>query len=179
MARGGGVQFKMIGARQLEANLNDLGKSLAKATLERALVRVGAPIVTAAKAHAPKGGTGLNEKKITSSFKLSAAQARQAGAQPKTRTTLYIGVRPSPVAHLIEFGTGPRWTTGGGDARRANARRKAGRHKPAYRGVMPPQPFMRPAWDGGKMGALDDLGVILGEEIEKTAARLGRRRAKG
>lgn len=177
MARDG-FQFKLIGARQLEANLNDLGPSLARATIDRALLRVSAPIVASAKAKAPKGGTGLNEEKITASTKLSASQKRQAGAQPKGRRTVYIGVRPSPVAHLIEFGTGPRWTTGKARKKRSKGAR-SGPHSPAYRGIMPPQPFMRPAWDEGKMGALTDLGVILGEEIEKTAARLGRRGARG
>ncbi len=172
------MTFKLVGARQLEANLNDLGPSLAAATIDAALLRVAQPIVASAKAKAPKGGTGINESKITASLTLSATQRRQAGAEPKGRRTVYIGVRPSPVAHLIEFGTGPRWTTG--KARKNPAKgAKSGSKTPAYRGVMPPQPFMRPAWDGGKMGALKDLGVILGEEIEKSAARLGRRRAKG
>lgn len=179
MARHKGMDFKLIGARQLEANLNDLGPALAAQTIDAALLRVAEPIVNAAKSKAPKGGTGLNEKKITASTQLSATQRRQAGAEPKTRRTVYIGVRPSPVAHLIEFGTGPRWTTGKRRARKAGRMASNANGTPAYRGVMPPQPFMRPAWDEGKMGALNDLGVILGEEIEKAAARLGRRQAKG
>jgi HK97 gp10 family phage protein len=43
---------------------------------------------------------------------------------------------------------------------------------------MPPQPFARPAWDAGKMKALDDVKTGLATEIEKTAARAAKRALK-
>ena len=43
----------------------------------------------------------------------------------------------------------------------------------------PPQPFARPAWDAGKMQALQDVKASLADEIEKTAKRAARKAAKG
>lgn len=172
--RGKGISFKMVGGKELEAALHALPGELQRPTLEAALMKVAGPIGQAAQAAAEASkDTGKNQQKIIVSPKLSRRQRQQAGPEPRSWTTVYIGVRPSPVAHLIEFGTGPRWTTGGGDARRRRAKRtlRMG-HRPAYRGIMPPSPFMRPAWDGGKMRALDELGVILGQEIEAAARRV-------
>jgi HK97 gp10 family phage protein len=42
----------------------------------------------------------------------------------------------------------------------------------------PPHPFARPAWDAGKMQALDDVKTGLATEIEKTAARAAKRALK-
>lgn len=42
----------------------------------------------------------------------------------------------------------------------------------------PPQPFARPAWDAGKMKALDDVKTGLATEIDKTAARAAKRALK-
>lgn len=38
-----------------------------------------------------------------------------------------------------------------------------------------PQPFMRPAWDGGVMRALNEIKRTLAEEIEKARKRLARK----
>lgn len=177
--RGRGITFKMVGAKELERALHDLPAELQRPVLLKALMEAGAPIAASAQAKASAAAgpdaTGKNAQKIMVSPLLSRRQRREAGPEPRDRTTVYIGVRPSPVAHLIEYGTGPRWTTGGGDERRARARRSIERgHKRAYRGIMPPSPFMRPAWDEGKMRALDDLGRILGREIEAAARRVRR-----
>lgn len=185
MARGRGIGFKLNGARDLGRALQQLPERLAKNTIDRALIRVGGPIADdaarIARANA-SGSTGKNASKVMVSKKLSRRQRREAG-RPDTRTrrTVYIGVRPSPVAHLIEWGTVDRWTTGVGDGRRREGHQEALKRlgfQPAFRGRMEAEPFMRPAWDRGKDKALDDLGRILGEEIEKTARRLARRQAK-
>lgn len=41
-----------------------------------------------------------------------------------------------------------------------------------------PQPFMRPAWEEEKHGALESLAGILGEEIDKAAKRAARKAAR-
>jgi hypothetical protein len=43
---------------------------------------------------------------------------------------------------------------------------------------MPARPFMRPAWEAGKMRALGAFGRLLWVEIEKAAKRLARKQAK-
>lgn len=41
-----------------------------------------------------------------------------------------------------------------------------------------PRPFMRPAWEKEKHGALDSLAGVLGEEIDKAAQRAARKAAR-
>lgn len=43
---------------------------------------------------------------------------------------------------------------------------------------MPAKPFMRPAWDANKDGALKIIAAELWAEIEKSAAKAARKRAK-
>lgn len=43
----------------------------------------------------------------------------------------------------------------------------------------PAQPFMRPAWDGGKEKLLTDFGDMLWERVNKAVARAARKAAKG
>ena len=66
------------------------------------------------------------------------------------------------LAHLVEFGTGPRF-------------QKSGR----YTGSVAPQPMLQPAWDMHKSQILEGLGKRLWDEIEKTMARRAKRAAKG
>lgn len=42
----------------------------------------------------------------------------------------------------------------------------------------PPEPFVRPAWDGGKDALLDGIGDDLWSEIEKAAARQAKKAAR-
>lgn len=42
----------------------------------------------------------------------------------------------------------------------------------------PPQPFVRPAWDGGKDELLDGIGADLWAEISKAAARQAKKAAR-
>jgi hypothetical protein len=43
---------------------------------------------------------------------------------------------------------------------------------------VPARPFMRPAFESEKMGALDLLGKLIWIQIEKAAARIARKTAK-
>jgi hypothetical protein len=40
---------------------------------------------------------------------------------------------------------------------------------------MPAQPFLRPAWDAGKRGVLNEFGRLLWAEIDKAAKRQARK----
>lgn len=42
----------------------------------------------------------------------------------------------------------------------------------------PAQPFMRPAWEAGKMGALDDFGAMMWVNVTKAVARAERKAAR-
>ncbi|MCG7508873.1 HK97-gp10 family putative phage morphogenesis protein [Mesorhizobium retamae] len=77
---------------------------------------------------------------------------RQAGLHKKqSPVEMFVGPGPDPAAHLAEFGS---------------------IHGPA-------QPFMRPAWDENKDQALETIANLTWLEIEKTAARLAKKAAKG
>lgn len=162
MARGPIARMRLVGARELEANLRELPVHLRKGAVTRSLRKVAEPIAEdAARRAETSRASGRNISKITVSTTLSRRQRRKSRRPGANERIVYIGVRPSPIAHLIEFGTGPRFNRRG-----------------AYRGRMPALPFMRPAWDAGKMEALDKFGQMLGAEIERTAARLARRNAR-
>ena len=64
-------------------------------------------------------------------------------------------------AHLVEFGTGPRYHESG-----------------RYVGEMPAQPFLRPAFDAEAAPSLDRLKPILASEIEKAVSRRAARAAR-
>ncbi len=169
------VKFELVGARDLARNLRELPEHLQKGAIRRGLLKVGQPIADDAE---QRLDAVRLKPRIAVASQLSKRQ-RAGQRREKGVTTVYIGVRPSSLAHLIEFGTTDRYTTGGGDGRGKRGRQaRALGMGGAYRGKMPANPFLRPAWDGGKDKALNDFGRILGAEIEATAKRLAKRNAK-
>jgi HK97 gp10 family phage protein len=156
------VTMKLHGAKELEAALNELPKRLAKTTLRRALVKAAEPVKNDAAARAGAIRPGL-AKSIALRPTLSRRQ-RKGRKKGPGEVEVFLGPSAARrgLAHLIEFGTGPR------------RQRTTGR----YTGVMPARPFMRPAWEAGKHGIVDRLGKILWEEIKRAADRLAKRQAK-
>lgn len=160
-------RMQLHGAKELEAALRQLPKRIGKGAIRRALKKAAQPIADDAKSRVPVGrnresGEHLQEN-IAVSTKLSKRQRRRSRARghDPNRVDVYIGAEPSRHAHLVEFGTGPRRTKSGKST-----------------GVMPAQPFMRPAWDAGKHRALRQFERDLWKEIEKSARNLARRQAK-
>ena len=92
--------------------------------------------------------TGYLGDHIDTGVRLSRRQARISPKQSDVE--VFAGATRTVQATLQEFGTS--------DA--------------------PPQPFARPAWDAGKMKALDDVKTGLAAEIQKTAARAAKRALK-
>lgn len=170
------LAMEMVGARELEAEFKEIAAAngrperFIKNTIRRSLKRVSKPIVAHAKRLAPRSldadGPHMADK-IAVSSTLSRRQRRQQGfgaynsLKDKRAVHLYIGAGPRGPAVLAEFGTGPRYTKSG-----------------HYTGVMPAQPFMRPAWEAGKHKLLREFSADLWVEIEKTAARARRRQMK-
>jgi hypothetical protein len=98
-----------------------------------------------------------------SSASLSSRQKKVSRVRRMpSEVTVYVGSRPLRHAHLVEFGSGPRYS------------RKTG----AFRGSMPATPYARPGFDSSHREVLARYGSILGKEIERTATRLARRAAK-
>ena len=153
------VKMRLEGADELIAALRALPDALTKKVVERALMKAAQPIAADAKSRAPRK-TGKLAAKIDVSAKLSKRQRR--GRDSKGLAEAFVGASPARHAALLEFGTGPR------------RQKKTGRDT----GQGPAKPFLRPAWESGKMAALDAIGEALWTEIEKAATHLGRKAAK-
>lgn len=159
------VRMRLHGAKELEAALRNLPKRVGKAAVRRALVKAGTPVAQDAASRVSAVKPAL-EPAVAVKTTLSRRQRRGRRKIPGA-VEAFIGVTAAGrgVAHLIEFGTGPR-------------HHKSGKST----GQMPARPFMRPAWESGKHKVLDDFARLLWVEIEKAAKRLAKkatRTAKG
>ena len=116
------------GLKELEAKLAKLSQGHGKGAMRNALRKVAKPIAKAAEAAAPVASGGL-KKSIKVSTRLNKSQAtQQKREEGKHAVDLFIGAT-SRHGGLVEFGT----------------------EKTA------PQPFLAPAWDGGKDQLFADL----------------------
>ena len=162
------TSLKLFGARELDNMLKAMKASTAKTVTKRAMVKALEPVAVAARAAAPRlsGGGPHMADKIAASTTLSKAQLREGrklsgGFDVGGRDTALAYVGPeSALAHLVEFGTGPRFLKNG-----------------KFVGIMPPNPFMRQAWDATKGAVLDGLTDLLRAEIEKSLTRAAKRTA--
>ena len=158
----------VTGLREIEQAMEGLTKAAGRGVLRRAGIKALEPMAEDARGRAPDdpATTGFDLKKsITVGTKLSRSQRkalRKAGG--KSAVEVYMGPGPLPQAIPSEFGTSP-FTNGGIFAGTQNPGVKA-------------QPYMRPAWDGGKDRLLNDLKDELWAEIEKAAARAARKAAR-
>lgn len=144
-----GVKVHVEGLKELEQALQQLPKANTKAVLQRTLKEAGEPVAKTARSLAPEH-LGYLREGIDVSTRLSSRQSKLH--KKHSPVEMFIGPGPDPAAHLQEFGTGP-----GHQA----------------------QPFMRPAWDQHKNEVLDIIANRTWLEIEKTAARLAKKAAKG
>lgn len=155
------VKLRLEGAKELDRVLQGLAASTGRGITRRALTRALEPVAEAARALAPRD-EGKLAAHIGVSSRLTRRQAREMRGQTgRDVQFMYVGPEWAS-AHLVEFGTGPRF-------------KKSGQ----YVGVMPPQPFMRPAWDAKRDEVLARLTDDIRAEIDKTLARLAARAAKG
>ncbi|SFS52657.1 hypothetical protein SAMN04488050_102118 [Alloyangia pacifica] len=155
--------MKMSGFREIEKALARLPAGAAKGVARRAMRDELKPVAATANAFWP----GSSDDVFRIGSRLSKGQ-RGASAVPTGRsvTNLFVGSpggrNGTPEAHLIEFGTGPRF-------------QKKGR----FTGSVAPQPMLQPAWDMHKQSMLEGLGARLWGEIEKTMDRRAKRASRG
>jgi len=147
----------VTGLRQIEAAMDDLTLASGRGVLRRAGLNALKPVAEAARAMAPNNSaTGAPDLQsgIGVGTQLSKRQKginRRLVKNGKASAEVYAGAGPDPAAHNQEFGN-------------------------VNHG---PQPFMRPAWDGGKRQVLEDIKKELWAEISKAAKRAARKRARG
>lgn len=145
--------MKVDGFREMERQLARLKQSTAKGVVRRVLKQTLAPVADTADAYSP-------HFQIAVTTRLSPRQRGLARSDFVGHVvSMYVGPvtqdgSHAPHAHLVEFGTGPRYHASG-----------------KYVGAMPPDPFMRPAWEAHRATILDDLGRKMWTEIEKALAR--------
>lgn len=142
------MKVKVEGLRELEAALAELPKATGKNVLRRVLIKAAQPIEADAAAAAPEL-TGRLRRDVSTGTRLNRRQAAMARRLGKSEVEVHVGVN-DPAGVQNEFG---------------NAHQR-------------PQPFLRPAWDANRQGALETISSDLGAEIAKSAARLARRAAR-
>lgn len=177
--------LKVRGIDDLQAALDDLGKRLGRSVLERSLRRASAPMLAAAKSFAPydegdlEGSLKIVRQVSSDPGKAAFAATMQAGGdRAAARAALRTAYREQGgavaelvlgpdladggnLAHIVEFGTGPRYQKNG-----------------KYVGEMPAQPFLRPAFDAESGPTIERLKPILMTEIEKAVQRRAARAAR-
>jgi HK97 gp10 family phage protein len=162
------VTMDLEGFSELENLLDQLSNAAGKGVLRRSLKKAAQPTADLMNSYAPKGPTGNLKGSIIVGTKLSKSQAgkhRKLVRGDKASVEMFVGADHNLSgrhAHLVEFGTGPRF------------HEKTGRAV----GAMPPQPFVRPAWDQDRTAMLARLSQELWGEIEKTIARAQRKAAR-
>ncbi|MHA6641346.1 HK97-gp10 family putative phage morphogenesis protein [Mesorhizobium sp. A623] len=144
-----GFSVHVDGLKELEQALKQLPKANAKRVLNKTMKEAGQPVAKTARALAPEHMGYLRES-IDVSTKLSGRQRKLH--KKLSPVEMFIGPGPDPAAHLQEFGSGP-----GHQA----------------------QAFMRPAWGQHKNEVLDTIANRTWLEIEKAAARLAKKAARG
>ena len=156
------VKMKVTGFRELEKALADLPRGTAKGVSSRAMKKELQPVADMANAFWP--GSSDDVFRITSRISRTQMGDSQMKFAPNI-VNMFVGAPGgrfgTPQAHLIEFGTGPRY-------------HKSGR----YVGQVSPTPMLQPAWDAHKHRILEGLGKRLWDEIEKTMARRAKKAAK-
>lgn len=140
---------RVDGLKDLDRALGELPKATAKATLRRVLKDAAEPVARTARRLAPKDDYHLHDS-IDVSAKLTRRQAALHRKQGgRAFQEMFVGAN-DPADVQQEFGNDQH----------------------------PAQPFMRPAWDAEKRGVLDHISNALWGEIEKSAKRLAKKRAR-
>lgn len=148
------ASLKISGFKEIDALLESMPRQLAGQGVTAGLRKALQPVAAAARSYAP----GSLDTRIRIAPTIKAGQQGQSLEKPGPgKRVMYVGAT-APHAHLVEFGTGPRY-------------HKSGK----YVGIMTPDPFLRPAWDAHKDEVLATLAQAIKEEIAKA---IGRRVAK-
>jgi HK97 gp10 family phage protein len=173
-----GVSVKVEGLRELEASLKQLPKATARNVLKRVLVKAGQPIAEQAARLAPDDPrTGAPD--LHTSIAVSAKVRNDVGKAAFAKVLREGGSRDDAVSALRgarreakgagSFATmfiGPTVDSFYGKFQEFGTVKQAA------------QPFMRPAWDANKEGALATIRGELGAEIDKAAKRVAKRAAR-
>jgi len=157
------VGLTLEGGKQLDAALDELKYTTARAVARRAMKKALEPVAQTARALVAKR-SGRLASSITVVPRVKKSQ-RAIARRDKSSDTRVMYVGPSgyngALGYLVEWGSGPR------------------HHKDGkYSGIMPAQPFLRPAWDAHRTLVLALLQEQLRVAIDKAAARARKKALK-
>ena len=145
------VQLK--GFRELEAALAALPKATGRNTLRRVAKGALQPIADRAQGMAPVESGDLRVS-IVVSEKRTKRVTRQGRFDKNTGIEMAMG--PMSGKGVLNYATWAEFGKNGA----------------------PAQPYLRPAWDGGKRGALEYIILNLDKEIAKASARVAKKAAR-
>ena len=143
------VKVTIEGLAEVKTALRALPDATAKTVVRRVLRSRGEPIAARARRLVPVEEGELRDS-IAVSTRLSRRQRARRRKFDPNDIEVYIGAGPLPQAHLQEFGT---------------------EHSLA-------QPFLRPAWDGGKREVLESIREDLWAEIANSVRHAARKKRK-
>ena len=146
------ARFKISGFEGVEAALRELKKPTAKAVVRRVLKAALEPVAVAARTLAPVAEGELRDSIVVSSTLNRSARRKEPKAsagEKATRVTMYAGTADRQGVPR-EFGTD---------------------RSPAH-------PFLRPAWDGGRDGALRSIEENMGAEPRRAIDRAAKKAGK-
>lgn len=146
------ASLKVEGFKELDALLQSIPRHLngTSSGVNAGMRKALKPVADAARAYAPGG---LDDS-IKVAMSIKSSQLRDSLVKPgKGKRVMWVG-STAPHAHLVEFGTGPRF-------------HKSGR----YVGFMSPDPFMRAAWDTNKQEVLARLSDSIRDEIARAIGK--------
>lgn len=189
--------MQVVGVDGLARALKLLGKSIGRKVAHAALKKGAAPIVTEARARAPKADGEL--KKKTAKGERYTLQPGEGARSIKARVSTgrrgpkdpTVSVGPDQDHFYLKFFESG-FTVGltDGDRKehkrtvtaRGKAKRQAGIEAPAEstgKGTfIPPRPFLRPAFDHNAEAAIQIVGRELGRRVEIEAAKLAAKQGK-
>lgn len=151
-------QFEMAGVNDMKRNLAGLKAGTQKAVVRRSMKKILKPVADRAEA---------SNFTIAITSSLSETQSKSEPDRfARHVVAMYVGPvdddgQGAPHAHLVEFGTGPRF-------------HKSGK----FVGAVMADPFMRPAWDAQSSTMIADLGRLVWQDIEKTLSRAATKAAR-
>lgn len=135
------ASVNLTGDKELDATLRALGRRVEGRAQRQAMAAGGRIIRKAARANLPRGKYRRLRKSIA--VKVERRESGWLARIGPTKDGGWLG-------HIVEFGTGPRYTKKG-----------------AYRGIFRARPFLRPAYDTHLSAAQRKIAEV----IEKAIAR--------
>lgn len=148
-----GVTVHVRGLDELDRELTKLGVKMRRKIIGKAMRKGAAPIAKAVRRNAPRGKkyAGKKAKDVRGIVLRRSVQVRSAKKRRGEQEDVSVRVTANvPHAHIVEYGSGPRFHDDG-----------------KYVGQMPANPFMRRSFEATKGAAQAIIATTIAAEIER------------